>query len=180
MPCAKPVTTSDALIHGAEFRWEGWSPRDRAVLCFIRDRGRILLILKKRGLGAGKFNAPGGRIEPGETPEAAAIRETREEVRVEVSRLRGAGELRFQFVDGYSLHCYLFVAGAWAGTPTETDEAAPAWFTEDALPYDRMWEDDRHWLPLLMSNQAVDGRFVFDGDKMLSMSLSQAEVTPVI
>ncbi len=60
--------------------WEKWAPKDRAVLTFIRCEGRLLLIVKKRGLGQGKVNAPGGRLEPGETPEQAAVRETREEV----------------------------------------------------------------------------------------------------
>ncbi|RKX74483.1 MAG: NUDIX hydrolase, partial [Spirochaetes bacterium] len=55
-----------------------WKPVEEAVLCFIRDRKeeKVLLIHKKTGLGAGLINAPGGRIDPGETPEEAAVRET--------------------------------------------------------------------------------------------------------
>jgi 8-oxo-dGTP diphosphatase len=53
--------------------WSTWTPRDRAVLLFVIRGGQALLIRKKRGLGAGKINAPGGRIEAGESPEEAAV-----------------------------------------------------------------------------------------------------------
>ena len=56
--------------------WSKWVPRETATLCFIEKEGQLLLIHKKRGLGAGTINAPGGRLEPGETPLEAAIRET--------------------------------------------------------------------------------------------------------
>ena len=53
--------------------WSSWVPRERATLMLIFRDDQVLLIRKKRGLGAGKFNGPGGRIEPGETPLQAAI-----------------------------------------------------------------------------------------------------------
>ncbi len=58
--------------------WENWEPRERATLCFVRRENEVLLIRKKRGLGAGKINGPGGRIEPGETPaECRASKKSR-------------------------------------------------------------------------------------------------------
>jgi 8-oxo-dGTP diphosphatase len=147
--------------------WSAWAARDRAVLTFVRRAGQLLLIRKKRGLGAGKFNAPGGRIEPGETPEAAAVRETREELCVTPTDLHPAGRLRFQFVDGYSLDCHVFGASGIVGQPTETDEATPHWFAETAIPYGEMWADDRLWIPLLLERRGFDAWFVFDGDLML-------------
>ncbi|MEO1370466.1 MAG: NUDIX domain-containing protein, partial [Acidobacteriota bacterium] len=59
----------------AEIDWRRWRPTDRATLVFVIDGGRILLIRKKRGLGAGKVNGPGGRLEAGETPVQCAVRE---------------------------------------------------------------------------------------------------------
>ncbi len=47
--------------------WTTWEPKERATLLFVIKEGQILLIRKKRGLGAGKINGPGGRLEPGET-----------------------------------------------------------------------------------------------------------------
>ena len=64
--------------------WTQWKPGVLATLMFIIDepRGRVLLIRKKRGLGAGKINGPGGKLDPGETPEQCAVRETQEELHV--------------------------------------------------------------------------------------------------
>src|SRR5678815_2859529 len=88
--------------------WSTWQPRERANLCFIVKDGRVLLIRKKRGLGAGKINGPGGKLEAGETARAAAVREVQEEIGVTPLHLEDHGVLHFQFVDGYSLHCVVF------------------------------------------------------------------------
>ena len=137
------------------------------MICFIfRDR-EILLIHKKRGLGGGKINAPGGKIEPGESPREAAIRETQEEVGLTPWNPRPMGELFFQFTDGYSVHCIAFRAEGCEGTPVETDEAVPLWTPLDAIPYHAMWADDIQWLPLLVAGHAFRGYYLFEGDTML-------------
>ncbi len=159
--------------------WSTWQPKDRAVLCFIVKEGRVLLIHKKRGLGAGKVNAPGGRIENGEGVVEAAIRETQEEVGVTPLGMQERGVLHFQFLDGYSLHCVVFKASDFVGEPIETGEAAPFWSPVAEIPYDQMWADDRHWLPLMMNGQEFAGYFEFDGEKMLSMRVDlREEVKP--
>jgi len=159
------VTTSDGASFATD--WSNWKPIDTAVLTFIRSGGRLLLILKKRGLGQGKFNAPGGRLEAGETPEQAAVRETQEEVGLTPLNLRPAGRLDFAFADGYSLRCHVFTADAFEGTLTETDEAKPFWCEEADIPYGRMWADDRIWIPLMLAGRGFEAQFVFDDDLML-------------
>ena len=75
--------------------WTTWQPCQRANLCFILQDGKILLMRKKRGFGAGKINAPGGKIDPGETPLDAAVRETFEELGVSPLGAEQRGELHF-------------------------------------------------------------------------------------
>ncbi len=75
--------------------WKNWVPKERGTLCFVLREGKILLIEKKRRLGAGKVNGPGGRIEPGETPEQAAIRETQEEIGITPVGIGWAGGTPF-------------------------------------------------------------------------------------
>jgi len=147
--------------------WSTWTPKERGVLCFIVQDGQVLLILKKRGLGGGKVNAPGGKIEPSEHPRDAAIRETQEEVGVTPHDPRLHGELFFQFTDGYSLYCLVFLAHGCTGTAIETHEAVPLWTPVDAIPFEKMWADDREWLPKLLAGERFTGRFLFDGDTML-------------
>jgi 8-oxo-dGTP diphosphatase len=148
--------------------WSTWTPQERATLCFISKEGRVLLIDKKRGLGAGKINGPGGKIEPGESAIDCAIREVQEEICVTPLGVEERGVLRFQFVDGYSLICTVFLATDWEGEPLETDEATPFWFAIDEIPFGRMWADDRHWLPGILAGGHFDAWFEFDGDTMLS------------
>jgi 8-oxo-dGTP diphosphatase len=150
-----------------EIDWNSWEPQQRATLLFVIRGGQILLIRKKRGLGAGKINGPGGRIDPGETPLGAAIREVQEELCVTPIGVRYCGELRFQFLDGLSLHGYVFTATDCDGDPQETEEATPLWTPIDSIPYDEMWADDRLWVPLMLAGTRFEGRFLFDGDRML-------------
>jgi len=151
--------------------WEEWEPFERATLLFVVRDGLVLLIDKKTGLGAGMINAPGGRIGDGETPEEAAIRETQEEVGVTPRDVRACGELLFQCIDGYSVHIFVFSAGDCDGEPRETDEASPRWTPVDAIPYDAMWEDDRLWIPLMLEGKRFEGRFLFDGLRMIGQEV---------
>ncbi len=148
--------------------WTTWEPQQRANLCFILREEKILLIRKKRGFGAGKINGPGGKVDPGESALESALRETFEELGIHPLGAEQRGELHFQFRDGYSLHCAVFLAHDFSGELRETDEAIPLWTPLDAIPYDEMWEDDRHWLPLLIRGEHFAGYFEFDGDRLLS------------
>lgn len=151
--------------------WKNWIPVDRATLLFVRQNDQLLMIHKKRGLGAGYYNAPGGRMEPGETWLECAVRETQEELCITPLDPVHAGTVQFQFTDGHRIHGEIFTATAFEGTPTETDEAVPVWFSIDALPYHNMWADDPVWMPLLIENKKFHGRFIFDGKTMLDHQL---------
>ncbi len=147
--------------------WGNWSPVDRATLVFVMRGEEVLLIRKLRGLGAGKINGPGGRVEPGETYLDCAKREVQEELCVTPLGLQQRGELRFQFVDGHSIHGFVFVASGCEGEAQVTEEAIPLWVHREAIPYAEMWADDRLWMPLLLAGKYFRGRFLFDGDQML-------------
>ncbi len=147
---------------------DSWVATDIATLVFVLRDNEVLLIRKKRGLGAGKINGPGGKLEAGETPRQCALREVREELCISVLETTACGELKFQFIDGYSIHVHVFISTVFEGEPTETDEAIPIWFKLDDIPYNEMWADDRIWLPRVLDGGKVSGKFVFSKDIMLS------------
>lgn len=149
-----------------------WKPNMVANLVFLTRGDEVLLIHKKTGLGAGKINGPGGKQEPGESSLEAAIREVREELLITPGALREMGELHFDFVDGLRLHCTVFRGDEFTGVPTETREARPEWFRITEVPYDRMWADDRYWLPQMLNGQHFRAWFRFDGEIMLSREVA--------
>jgi 8-oxo-dGTP diphosphatase len=158
-----------------EISWENWVPKDRATLLFVVKGDQVLLIRKKRGLGAGKMNAPGGRMEGAETPHDGAVREVEEELCITPRELVKHGELSFQFVDGYSIFVHVFRASDYVGDPVETNEARPHWTPLARIPYDEMWADDALWVPILLRGGYFIGRFAFDGETMLEHHLVEVE-----
>jgi 8-oxo-dGTP diphosphatase len=135
-----------------------------AVLCYIRDGGRVLLQHKAEGrFGAGFWNAPGGKIVDGESPEQAAVREVREETGLTVRDLCDYGTITFyqDGIEGPDIHVHVFVAGGFEGALQANDEGPLEWIVEDDLPYDEMWEDDRLWVPHVLAGRRIRGSFRF-------------------
>lgn len=155
----------------SEIDWSTWVPEQVATLMFILRNDEVLLIRKKRGLGAGKINGPGGRIEGDETPEECAIRETNEELLINPINTRFGGELFFHAEDMPRIHVHIYVATDFEGTPSETDEAIPIWFKLDKLPFDEMWDDDRIWLGHVLQGGTVEGYFTFIEERLIDQQV---------
>lgn len=151
------------------------------TLCFIQSGRRILLGMKKRGFGSGRWNGFGGKPKEGESLEAAARRETREEAGITVDKLEPAGVLEFSFRDEPDvLEVHFFRVKEFAGEPIETEEMRPQWFTVDKIPFDQMWPDDRHWMPLFLAGKEFTGKFHFENPingKILRLELHLATAT---
>lgn len=141
-----------------------------ATLCLIVDRGRQRLLLgeKKRGFGHGKLNGFGGKPEPGESLLGAAVREVEEEsgLRLRSDRVREVAEITFLFPfhPAFDHHVHVFLANEWSGEPIETSEMIPVWYSLNNVPYERMWADDRHWIPHILAGEQVEARFTFAQD----------------
>ncbi|KAJ0397742.1 hypothetical protein ATCC90586_008752 [Pythium insidiosum] len=129
----------------------------------------VLLGLKKRGFGQGKWNGFGGKVDPTDASVvAAAAREVREEANIDVkeSDLEERGIIMFTFEGGKEiLEVHVFMTDKFAGEPSESDEMLPKWYDEASLPFDDMWSDDRIWLPQVLAGKAVYGHFHFDSDE---------------
>ncbi len=141
-----------------------------ATLCILinEQSQQILLGMKKRGFAEGKYNGFGGKIKDGETTEDAAIRELYEEsgIRVAKEHLKKTGELTFLFPHvpadknwNQIVHVYLITN--WSGEPVESEEMRPEVFRLSKIPYEKMWVDDQHWLPLVLQGKYVKATFVF-------------------
>jgi 8-oxo-dGTP diphosphatase len=151
----------------------------RAVLCYLREAESYLLLLKaKDRFGGGFWNSPGGKIEPNESPEDAARREVQEETGLVVGSLEKAGSLSFYFGPGKSRPDWtaeVFTSSDFHGTLKPSEEGELRWFKKSELPYDSMWEDDRHWLPLLIQGEKFRGSFEFteDSKRLVSYKITK-------
>lgn len=148
------------------------------TLCLVRQGDRVLLGMKKRGFGAGRWNGFGGKVEAGEAIEAAAKRETEEECGVIITEMEKVGIHEFEFADkrGEILEVHVFRVDAWQGEPEETEEMRPQWFTIDAVPYDEMWPDDIHWLPVFLAGKKFRTKFLFgEGDTVLENNVQEVD-----
>ena len=149
----------------------------QATLCFLLDGNRVLLGMKKRGLGAGRWNGIGGGVEPGESVLDAARREVQEEIGVRADNIEKVGMLRFYFPDepqfaGWNQEVHVYLAREWVGEPGESDEMAPQWHAIEEIPFDNMWADDAHWLPRILAGERLFGEFHFsDGNTVAEFLL---------
>ena len=108
------------------------------------------------------LSAPGGRIEPGESAEACAIREVAEEVGIRVRALSLRALLRYHDpTEGLAMAGFAFVSSDFQGAHVRTAEADPFWCRIDEIPYDEMWDNDRIWLPRVLRGERIRADFHF-------------------
>lgn len=141
----------------------------QATICLLRKGDQVLLAMKKRGFGVGKWNGVGGKVKEGETAKQGAIRETQEEIGVTPEVLQKVAILDFLFPDvpaekEWGQQVTVFMIDKWEGEPKESEEMAPKWFKIKDIPYDQMWSDDIYWMPKVLAGQKVKGKFIFSGE----------------
>ncbi|MEK7572268.1 MAG: 8-oxo-dGTP diphosphatase [Patescibacteria group bacterium] len=133
------------------------------TLCIIHQHPKILLGMKKRGFGAGRWNGFGGKVEEGESIEESMKREIKEEAGIDVGDLSKMGILNFEHKNNSeTLECHIFKAKNFTGDLIETEEMKPEWFNIDEIPFSKMWTDDLYWIPLFLKGKKFRGKFIFD------------------
>lgn len=140
-------------------------PEKTLTLLFLRKGNHILLAMKKRGFGEGRWNGVGGKLEEGESIEAAMRREAQEEISVTPTQYEQVAELHFdEYFKGVPaiMNVHVFIASAWDGEPAESEEMRPEWFAVDQIPYDDMWPDDPYWLPQVLAGHKITADLVLD------------------
>lgn len=153
--------------------------RDATLLFLVKKTDGaitdICLAMKKRGFGMGRWNGVGGKVEPNETIETAAVRETAEEIGVTAKNIIKSAELSFYFPHNpdWDQKVHVYYTEEWENEPGESDEVRPAWFSIKDIPLDQMWPDDSFWLPHFLSGQLIRASFKFaEGDIILEKEIN--------
>ncbi len=100
-----------------------------SAVALIDPDGRVLLTQRPEGKSmAGLWEFPGGKVEPGETPEAALIRELHEELGIDTwaSCLAPLTFASHGYAD-FHLLMPLFACRRWSGTPQAREGQALKW-----------------------------------------------------
>lgn len=147
------------------------------TLCIIHQHPKVLLGMKKRGFGAGRWNGFGGKVSEGETIEDAARREMKEEAGIDIKNFNKVGIIEFEFKGNPEiLEVHIFKAEDFEGDVSESEEMKPQWFYIDEIPFMEMWPDDVHWMPLFFAGKKFKGKFLFgESDVILNKELTEVE-----
>lgn len=151
----------------------------KSNLCFCIKGDQVLLAMKKRGFGAGKWNGYGGKVQEDEAPKQAAVRELKEEsgLTTEENNLTQVALIRFYFDGNPKFECYIYTLTQWEGEPIETEEMRPRWYEIKNLPYDGMWVADVKWIPLILNGETIEAEVNFNeaGDEVRGFEYKKVE-----
>jgi 8-oxo-dGTP diphosphatase/2-hydroxy-dATP diphosphatase len=147
------------------------------TLCIVHQHPKILLGMKKRGFGAGRWNGFGGKVGEGETIEQAAKRELFEEASINADDIKKLGVIDFYWKNKPDIiEVNIFKLNNFTGIPTESEEMRPEWFDIKGIPFNEMWQDDIFWIPLFLEGKKFKGKFIFDdNDNILEKELSEVK-----
>ncbi|XP_058798846.1 oxidized purine nucleoside triphosphate hydrolase-like [Phymastichus coffea] len=148
-------------------------------LVFVRKPKEILLGLKKRGFGLGKWNGFGGKIEPNESILQGAVRELNEECGLTTNDLYRIGFLEFEFEgDPTLLEVHVFETYKYHGELTESEEMRPQWYDLKSIPFEKMWPDDAYWFPYMLRDEPFKGYFLYRGlDNIIKYKLEKLDLS---
>jgi 8-oxo-dGTP diphosphatase / 2-hydroxy-dATP diphosphatase len=148
------------------------------VFC-IRD-DEVLLGMKKVRFGAGKWNGFGGKVEEGESIDAAALREVKEEagLSIDPKSINHVAIVSFYFGKKEIFECHAYIAREWEGEPIESDEMLPQWFPLTELPYKEMWPSDLYWLPAVLLGHTLTGMCRFNDEGTVVESFEMRRMLP--
>ena len=118
------------------------------VAAVIRDGARIFATARGYGEQKGGWEFPGGKIEPGESPQEALRREIREELALEIAVGELIGTVEYDYPAFHlSMGCYW--CSIVAGKPVLKEAEAARWLTKETLDSVPWLPADRELLPLI-------------------------------
>jgi 8-oxo-dGTP pyrophosphatase MutT (NUDIX family) len=149
----------------------------RVTIAFVLKGKKVLLGMKKRGFGEGKWNGSGGKAQKGERIEAVVKREMEEEFRITPTDFEKVAEITFfePSIPGEGVWvAHVFLVKNWTGKIAGSEEMKPRWFSLDQVPYQKMWSSDALWLPRVLKGEKIKAEFIYGSNK----KIKKQKITP--
>lgn len=154
------------------------------VLCYITDdQGRFLFLFRgkrKDDIHQGKYNAPGGKIEQGESPVDTMHREVFEETGLTITEFKRLGFLAFpgfhtdpQGPIDESVHVFLATKTTGTLLP-DSVEGDLEWVDRDRVLTLPFWEGDRAFLPYVLRGERFEGKLTYVHGKLIGADIQSA------
>lgn len=146
------------------------------VVVYILDEleGKILLVERvdpKSGLGKGKVSGVGGGREENETVDETLRREVKEETGIDILTYENMGNVVWLFPEkpAYNQKAEIFVCKNYQGQAQYMPGEAvkPIWFDLKEIPYEKMFEDNKYFVPLVLEGKKVSCMFLYQDDKVV-------------
>jgi 8-oxo-dGTP pyrophosphatase MutT (NUDIX family) len=135
-----------------------------ATLALITKDNQVLLGYKKKGeIGTSTLNGPGGKQEANETLLECLVRETREEVGIDIitDKVEKMGTITFFNGKNPDFEVHIFHTSHFIGEPKETLDMIPNWYDIDNLPFDKMLESDREWFTKMLKGEKFNANVYY-------------------
>lgn len=143
-------------------------PRHQFVigtLCYALTTDAVLLLQRTRPPQQGKWSPPGGKLEFGEAPQEAIIREMQEETGLTIHKPELCGVVTVFDAD-WPIQWLLFIyrTHQFSGTLRQSDEGQLRWVPFAELDdYDRPYGDRLHWPHIIGRKPGIwRAKFVYD------------------
>ena len=146
----------------------------KTTLCYYERDGRTLMlhrVKKKNDVNHDKWIGIGGKLEPGETPQACMLREIAEETGLTLTKWAYRGVVTFISED-WTEEMHLFSATEAEGTLRACDEGELKWVETGELTHLPIWEGDKVFLRLLAMGQPFFHlTLVYEGERLAGAQL---------
>jgi len=142
----------------------------QVTIAFALRGQEVLLGMKKRGFGEGKWNGSGGKAKEGEKIEVVMKREMEEEFNITPTDFEKVAEITFiePSIPGEGIWtAHVFLVRDWQGKVVESEEMKPQWFPIKRIPYKQMWASDALWLPRVLKGEKIRAKFTYDNKKKI-------------
>lgn len=145
-------------------------------MCYIKNNDKTLMLYRNKktnDVHKGKYVGLGGKIEPGESPEEAIVREVNEESGLLLKKPILRGIITFpNFKDDEDWLMFLYIANEFTGEIIDSSEGTLEWIDNDKILNLSMWKGDLEFFKWLQDGRMFSGKIVYENSELIDYKVN--------